>query len=256
LFQVFDYQLRHTKLLPIGWKGHKYPKPLFLPHISLFDLYILYLDLIMASLKEAARDAFSFIDRTIDLDSDGEKGPPQLFPKYGDLTSAKLAVPFVQLLEHLRAKYPGHVVTYADIFSLNLLAFATAGNATATLDIETDSIFRLRSWRQPVGRGKTGQLAEARVFAKYQYQWGNEYFILYCISIGISSGQLILKECGPGESALSHSVVTDTLLAQVGLWSHKERKAIYVYDMAWRLDEGLYEQMKKSAPSERLTLSE
>jgi hypothetical protein len=199
----------------------------------------------MASIAEAARDAFTFIDRTIDLGSDGEKGPPQLFPKYGDLTSAKLANPILQLLEELRAKYPECVVTYVDLKSLNLLAFAFAGLATATLDIETDSVFRMRAWQQPSRRGTTGQLAEARGFAKYQYRWGNEEFILYCIVIGFSNVQYVLKERGPGEGPLSHSAATDTLLAQVGLWSHKERKAIYVYDLIWRLDEALYEQVQK-----------
>jgi hypothetical protein len=199
----------------------------------------------MASIAEAARDAFTFIDRTIDLGSDGEKGPPQLFPKYGDLTSAKLANPILQLLEELRAKYPECVVTYVDLNSLNLLAFAFAGLATATLDIETDSVFRMRAWQQPSGRGTTGQLAEARGFAKYQYRWGDEEFILYCIVIGSSSVQYVLKERGPGEGPLTHSAGTDTLLAQVGLWSNKERKGIYVYDQYWRLDEALYGQMQK-----------
>lgn len=200
-------------------------------------------------MAEAARDAFTFIDRTIDLDRDGEKGPPHLFPKYGHLTSAKLASPFVQLLEDLRAKYPEHVVTYVDPISLNLLNFAFAGLATATLDIETDSVFRMRAWSQPLRRGATGQLAEARGFAKYQYHWGNEDFILYTIAIGFMSAQFVLKERGPGEGQLSHSTVTDTLLAQVGLWSHRERKAIYVYDLMWRLDEALYEQTQKLVSS-------
>ncbi|KAE9364974.1 P-loop containing nucleoside triphosphate hydrolase protein [Stipitochalara longipes BDJ] len=200
----------------------------------------------MASIAEAARDAFTFIDRTIDLGSDGEKGPPQLFPKYGDLTSAKLANPVLQLLEDLRAKYPEYVVTYVDLISLNLLAFAFAGHATATLDIETDSVFRMRAWQQPIHRGLTGHLGEARGFAKYQYRWGNEEFVLYCIVIGFSSVQYVLKERGPGEGPLSHSAITDTLLAQIGLWS-QERKGIYVYDMSWRLDQALYEQVQKAS---------
>jgi len=199
----------------------------------------------MTSNQEASSDAFTFIDRTIDLGNDGEKGPPQLFPKFGDLTSAKLASPFLQLLEDLRAKYPEYVVTNVDVNSLSLLAFAYAGNATATLDIETDSVFRMRAWQQPIRRGATGHLAEGRAFAKYQYRWGEEEFILYCVTIGFSSVQYVLKERGPGEGQLSHSAVTDTLLAQVGLWSHKERKGIYVYDMYWRLDEGLYNQVQQ-----------
>ena len=145
----------------------------------------------MASITEAATDAFTYIDRTVDFGSDasGLNEPPQLFPKFGDLTSAKLSNPILQLLEDLRAKYPEYVVTYADPISLNLLAFAFAGNATATLDIESDSIFRMRAWQQPLGRGKAGYLAEARGFAKYRYRWGNEDFILYCAVVGFSSVQ-------------------------------------------------------------------
>ncbi|KAH6717445.1 P-loop containing nucleoside triphosphate hydrolase protein [Leptodontidium sp. MPI-SDFR-AT-0119] len=203
----------------------------------------------MASITEAATDAFTFIDRTVDFGSDASSlnEPPQLFPKFGDLTSAKLSNPILQLLEDLRTKYPEYVVTYADPISLNLLAFAFAGNATATLDIESDSIFRMRAWQQPLGRGKAGYLAEARGFAKYRYRWGNEDFILYCVVVGFSSVQYILKEPGPGETQLSHSTVTDTFLAQVGLWSHHERKGIYVYDQYWCLDEALYDQVQKAS---------
>lgn len=174
---------------------------------------------IMASNAETSGDAFTFIDRTVE-EVDGGNRPPQLFPKYGDLTSAKLANPVLQLFEELRGKYPEYVVTFADPYSLNLLAFAFAGKATATLDIETDSVFRERVWTQPFGRDTSGTLAEARFFAKYQYRWGNEDFILYSFVIGLSNAQFILKERGPGEGQLSHSVITDTLLAQVGLWSH------------------------------------
>jgi len=207
----------------------------------------------MASIAETSRDAFTFIDREIDLGGgDGDNGPPQLFPKYGDLTSAKLANPVLQLLEKLRATYPKHVVTYADYYSLNLLDFAFSGQATATLDIETDSIFRESIWVQPPGRHATGALAEARGFAKYQYRWGNEDFILYCILISGSNVQFVLKELGPGEGQLSHSVITDTLLAQIGLWQHKERKGIYVFDMYWYLDLALYEEVQKFVSSTRL----
>ena len=62
--------------------------------------------------------------------------------------------------------------------------------------------------------------------------------------------QYVLKERGPGEGPLSHSAVTDTLFAQVGLWEDEERKkAIYVYDLGWRLDQGLYQQTQKLVSS-------
>lgn len=237
-------EARHHFQLPTSFFTTR-PLNFYILNISL-DLNCF---LVMASTKEAASDAFTFIDRSIDIGNDGDKGPPQLFPKYGDLTSAKLASPVVQLIEDLRVKYPEYVVSYVDVGSLNLLSFAFAGHATATLDIETESVFRMRAWQQPSRRGEIGQLAEGRGFAKYRYRWGDEHFILYCLVVGFSSVQFVLKECGPGESQLSHSAVTDTLLAQVGLWQHRERPGIYVYDFAWRLDQALYDQVQKFVSS-------
>jgi hypothetical protein len=70
----------------------------------------------------ATAKAFTFINRTVDPGRDD--GSYQLFNKFGDLTSAKVpGLPF-QLLTSLRAEYPEHVVTYAHLPSLPLLAFA------------------------------------------------------------------------------------------------------------------------------------
>ncbi|CZT09999.1 uncharacterized protein RAG0_14619 [Rhynchosporium agropyri] len=97
----------------------------------------------------------------------------------------------LQLLEELRLKYPEHVVTYADPSSLNLLSFAYAGSATATLDMGTESGVsdEMRAWTQPPGREKRGCLAEARGFAKYKYRWGQEDFIFYRVVVGYSNTQ-------------------------------------------------------------------
>lgn len=193
-------------------------------------------------MASATAEAFTFINRPVD--SGGDDDSYRLFDKYSDLTSAKVpGLPF-QLLASLRAEYPEHVVTYAHLPTLPLLAFAAEGHATATLDIETDSVLRLRIWQQPIRRGATGQLAESRIFSKYSYQWGREDYIVYVVPAYYA--QFVLKKRGPGESQLSHSVATDTLLAKVGQYYHKERKGIYVYDRGWRLDAALYEQVQKA----------
>jgi hypothetical protein len=99
-------------------------------------------------------------------------------------------------------------------------------------------------WQQPIRRGATCQLAESRVFAKYSYQWGREDYIVYVVPAYYT--QFVLKKLGPGETQLSHSVATDTLLAKVGQYYHKKRKGIYVYDRGWRLDAALYKQVQKA----------
>ena len=194
-------------------------------------------------MSSATSEAFTFIDRIVDPAR--VDGSHQLFDKFGDLTSAKVPDLPSQLLASLRAEYPEYVVTYAQLLSLPLIAFATEGHATATLDIETDSIIRVRLWQQPIRRGATGQLSESRVFAKYRYQWGKEEYAVYVVPA--YSAQFVLKKLGPGETQLSHSVATDTLLAKVGQYYHKEQKGIYVYDQSWRLDRGLYDQVQKAS---------
>jgi hypothetical protein len=191
----------------------------------------------------ATSEAFTFIDHMADQGQNDE--PYQLLDKYTELTSAKTVGPAFQLLASLRTEYPDHVVTYAHLLTLPLIAFAAAGYATATLDIETDSIHRIRTWQQPIRRGASGHLDEAKIFAKYNYTYGKEDFVLYVVAPYYA--QYILKKCGPGETQLSHSVATDTLLAKVGQHFFKERKGVYVYDLGWRLDFGLYEQVQKAS---------
>jgi len=136
-------------------------------------------------------------------------------------------------------------VTFAS--NLHLLQFAAAGNAVAELDTKTDSVQRVRYFFGGNERqGIPDQLAEARSFAKYQYRWGTEYFIVYMIQIRYYMFQYILKEPAEGESTMSQPSVTDSLINAVGKWQHSDHRYIYVYDYYWTANRQLYNEVQKA----------
>ena len=128
----------------------------------------------------------------------------------------------------------------------SLLAFAYAGNAIAEQDTITDHIDRFRGYVPGYKRGEIGRLGDAVSFAKYHYIWAGEDFILYTIQEGFIVVQYILKEIGPGETQISHSKITDTLLSAIGEWQASDNEVIYLYDGYWRKDHELWQQVQRA----------
>ena len=127
--------------------------------------------------------------------------------------------------------------------TVNLLAFAFAGYATATLDIVDENILRTRYFRAPSSVG------ESRTFAKYLYKWGEEYFIVYIVQAYYTM-QYIFKEPSDGETTISNNKKTDELIRTVGQWQIPPPpgdKWVYVYDRYWVRSKALYEQVKNAS---------
>ena len=132
---------------------------------------------------------------------------------------------------------------------MDFLRFAAAGNASADLDIVNEDVQRYRFFLQGSPRfGIPDRLVESRTFAKYVYQWGIEYFIVYVVQTGYQQMQYILKEPGEGETIMDRNSVTDSLIAAVGEWQKPvDEKYIYVYDSGyWQQSRELYGQVQKS----------
>ena len=128
--------------------------------------------------------------------------------------------------------------------AVNLLAFAFAGHATATLDIVDESVLRTRYFSAP------SSLGESRSFAKYIYRWGDEYFIVYVVSAGYYTYQYIFKEPSEGETIMSSNGKTDELIKTIGIWQIPPPpgdKWVYVYDGYWVRSRALYEQVKNAS---------
>ncbi|KAL8770360.1 MAG: hypothetical protein Q9194_005206 [Teloschistes cf. exilis] len=173
----------------------------------------------------------------------------KIFPSFSELYSAHLADPQNYLLNVFRQHYPDLSVTCTSARNPALLAFAAAGHATATLDIDDESINRIRGYVAGNARyGYTEGIYENRYFAKYQYQWGSESFILYVVTTGYMTYNFILKEPAEGETLLSNSKAVETLIMACGRWQHPvDNDFIYVYDNYWSANKKLWEQVQKAS---------
>ena len=132
---------------------------------------------------------------------------------------------------------------------MDFLRFASAGYASAVLDIVDEDVQRYRYFLAGSARlGIPDELVESRTFAKYTYTWGTEYFIVYVVQIGYQQMQYILKEPGEGETIMDRNGVTDSLIATIGDWQKPvDEKYIYLYDSGfWQQSRKLYEQVERS----------
>ncbi|KAI4213863.1 MAG: hypothetical protein LQ351_003558 [Letrouitia transgressa] len=174
---------------------------------------------------------------------------PKLFDDYAAISSGHLTDPQTFFTVALRKQYPELALTCISAYNLNLLAFAAAGNATAELDLEDESINRIRGYLSGNPRyGYTEGISEYRYFAKYKYRWGSEYFILYNIVIGYSSYNYVLKEPAQGETTLSNPKITDALIMACGRWQFPvDNDFIYVFDGYWTASKKLWQQVQKAS---------
>ncbi|KAL8665382.1 MAG: hypothetical protein Q9202_002275 [Teloschistes flavicans] len=174
-----------------------------------------------------------------------ESNHHKIFPSYNELYSGHSVSLQTYILNVLRQHYPELSVTCTLARNSALLAFAAAGQATATLDITDESINRIRGYLAGNARyGYTEGVYESRIFAKYKYQWGSELFILYVIS----PYNFILKEPEEGKTTLSNSKAVEALIMACGRWTYPvDNDFIYVYDGYWSASKKLWEQVQKAS---------
>lgn len=174
----------------------------------------------------------------------------KVFDDYEEVNSGHAYDLDTSIRAALKRQFPELNLTVAPAKNVPLLQFAAAGNATAELDITTDSIERMRYFYYGSARsGIPDQLAEARTFAKYHIKWGSEDFILYTVFMGTYIGiyNYILKEPGKGETTNSHCAVTDALIYAVGsFFAIHDENFIYVYDGYWTANKALWNEVQKA----------
>ncbi|ORY11231.1 P-loop containing nucleoside triphosphate hydrolase protein [Clohesyomyces aquaticus] len=162
------------------------------------------------------------------------------------MTSGKATDLDVQIVTALRTKHPDMIVTTVPGSNCNLLQFAAAGYAFAELDDKSEPVLRWTGFVGPQHRGGSGYLTDSTFFARYNYSWNDENFILYNVLVGYSMLQYVLKEPRGGETQFSHSSAVNALLATIGAWLIKEEPAIYVFDGYWTRSTKLWEEVKKA----------
>ncbi|KAL8833166.1 MAG: hypothetical protein Q9170_004447 [Blastenia crenularia] len=168
----------------------------------------------------------------------------QTYDDYVDVKSGKGYDLNIYLQAALRRQYPELALTVTTARNVDLLRFAFAGHATATLDIVDESVIRTRYF---YGSSSVG---ESRTFAKYLYKWGDEFFILYVVQMGYSCFQYIFKEPSEGETVMSINGKTDELIRTIGKWQIPPPpgdKWVYVYDGYWFRSRALYDQIKNAS---------
>ncbi|KAL8918452.1 MAG: hypothetical protein Q9208_007358 [Pyrenodesmia sp. 3 TL-2023] len=186
----------------------------------------------------ADKDAFTLINET---------SHHKLYNDYNELNSGHILDPQAFLTAAFRRQYPELAVTCTSAFRPALLAFAGAGHATFELDTTEESINHQRGYLPGNARyGWTEGLYEVRYFAKYNYRWGNEFFILYVIDLGFyGSFNFILKEPGTNETTFSNPKVVDELIMACGKWQYPvDNDFIYVYDGYWTASKALWKQVQ------------
>jgi transitional endoplasmic reticulum ATPase len=188
----------------------------------------------------ASSESFTFVESTKDLTKEG-------FHDYVDILSARVADVDIQFSSRLRSEYPEMIVTTVPGSNIDLIFFANLGHASYELEIKNDSISRWRGYVPPDPRGGQGFLGEIINYARYNYKFGEEYFIMYYVKFGFSVLQYVLKEPrGTGENPNTHSSFTDKLLKAAGDLLYKQSPGIFVFDNYWYKDKELYEQVQKS----------
>lgn len=179
----------------------------------------------------------------------GSSTESKIYEEYEKIKSAPAYDLNTTIQAALRRQYPELNLTVTPEKSVNLLRFAAVGNATAELDISTDSVSRTRYFYSgSVRSGISDQLTETRDFAKYQYRWASEDFIVYVVYINpfVGSMYYILKKPGEGETTMSHCAATDALIYAIGeSTAVHDENFIYVYDYGWRTSRVLWAEVQK-----------
>ncbi|MCJ1399041.1 hypothetical protein MMC11_002243 [Xylographa trunciseda] len=152
----------------------------------------------------------------------------------------------VHLTKAIRRTFPNHTLSIVPVGSdINLLAYAYAGNATAVLDTDTEDVIRWRNWYRGF-RDRPSELYSSIYFAKYNYTWLTEKFVMYWVPHGYLTLQYIVHECDAEEKTTDQSKMVDELLKAIGEWSTPDNKYVYVYDNRWVASRPLYDEIQRS----------
>lgn len=172
--------------------------------------------------------------------------PHQVFTDYKEMYSGRSIDLDIQITTSLRRQYPSHVLTVVPVGNCNVLAFASAGHATAFLDDTTEPAVRWRGFIGNPVRGQPGQVGQAIRFAKYHYIWESVEFIVYNMRIGFDMFNYILCEPLPGEKKESFSRITDELIKAVGEWQTSIEGFVFVFDGFWTKNRQLFDEVQKA----------
>ncbi|OAL52718.1 ATP-dependent Zn protease [Pyrenochaeta sp. DS3sAY3a] len=174
--------------------------------------------------------------------------------QYFDHSSAKRVNTDAVLVEALRTQYPNLDLVISPLGALHLLAYASAGHATATPleDSVKDPVYgpglKWRQYMPPARRLDpfAGVMAERVVFGKFMYKWADQEFILY-----VADGR---DGTASYPTVTNHYILTsaphklDELLKQATTWGIALHNEVWVFDGGWwQKSAELYNSVAKSS---------
>lgn len=142
----------------------------------------------------------------------------------------------IVVLELLRSRYPDFHVTCTWPSKCDLLGYAAAGHAAATLDCDgcLDSV-RYYSEPGPRLEKKPGVLKDLVRFGRWKYTWKLSEYLIYEIFLnepirGQTKLFYVMSPLAAGVLKDGYISTTDDLLLAVGAWSTELHEEIYVMD--------------------------
>ncbi|KAH6620239.1 P-loop containing nucleoside triphosphate hydrolase protein [Boeremia exigua] len=159
--------------------------------------------------------------------------------RYFEHSSAKRVNTDVVLVEALRSQYPQLELIIAPVVFVNLLAYASAGFATATPleDSVKDPVYSASlRWRFYIPSGRRldnggGFMAETLSFGKFMYKWKDQEVILYIAEGRDGAGSYPISKNNYILTSNAHKV--DELIRDATVWGQELHNEVWVFDQGW-----------------------
>jgi transitional endoplasmic reticulum ATPase len=160
-----------------------------------------------------------------------------IFTDYAEHSSGKRTSTSLVFLQDLRKNHPNARVTCISATSCDLLGYASAGHAKATLELEGEPFQIERLYHAPSNRlsNELGSLAERIVFGHYAYACGGLSLLVYKLAyyeppFGVQQEYYIISSKSAGDPNDHNSPEVDSFLLKVGKWTSEPHEQIYVFD--------------------------
>jgi transitional endoplasmic reticulum ATPase len=173
--------------------------------------------------------------------------------EYFHHSSAQRVNTDVVLTEALRKQYPNLDLVVAPRGGFDLLAYASAGYATAKPieDAVNDPVYgaalSYKTYIPPARRldNSAGFMAEQVIFGKYLYKWKDQENIVYIAST--RDGTLSYPAITNHYILTRETHKTDELIKEATLWGSELHNEVWVYDQGfWQKSAELYNSVQKS----------
>ncbi|KAI9738914.1 MAG: hypothetical protein M1818_005227 [Claussenomyces sp. TS43310] len=205
-------------------------------------------------------DSFVMVSPNLETPGAGGAGsdsPPSVFSVFSAHTSAPRVWSESVIAAAVRAQHPDMELTVVDAYSCNLIAFAQAGKATASLVGGADELIHQRSYKAPARRldEGAGRFVDSSPFASYLYEWKGEVFRLYVVETRDGTGSypaglfnfLLVPKGKGGEKGEAGNAV-DGLIKAVTEWQSSLRNEVLVFDGGrWHKDAELWKAIAKAS---------